>query len=60
MAETLVVISKVKKTIKDKYGMNTAANVIEKLTDIIERECDAAAEKAKKDRRKTIMNRDFE
>jgi len=59
MAETLVVASKVKKLIKDKSGMSTSASVIDKLSSIIEAQCLEAIEKAQKDRRKTVMDRDF-
>ncbi len=60
MSEVLVVASKVKKLIKDKAGMNTSASVMEALTKIIERECLRAIEKAGADKRKTVMDRDFE
>ena len=59
MSENLVVASKVKKMIKDKSGLSTAANVMGKLTEIVERECERAVENAKRDRRKTVMDRDF-
>lgn len=60
MAENLVVVSKVKKMIKEKFGMNTSANAMEKLTEIVEKACKHAVENAQKDRRKTVMDRDFE
>ena len=60
MAEVLVVASKVKKHIKDKAGMNVSASVMEALTEIVERECAKAVENAKSDRRKTVMDRDFQ
>ena len=59
MGENLVVVSKVKKMIKEKSGMSTSANVMDKLTEIIERECGQAIEKAQKEGRKTVMDRDF-
>lgn len=58
--DILVVVSKVKKKIKDTYGMNTSANAMEALTRVIERECEKAANNAKADGRKTVMDRDFE
>lgn len=58
--EILVVISKIKKRIKDKGSMNTSAAAMEALTRIVEKACDAAIEKAKADGRKTVMDRDFE
>ena len=60
MSEVLVVVSKVKKRIKDKSGMNTAASATLALTKIIEDLCDKAIENANKDKRKTVMDRDFE
>lgn len=56
--EVLVVASKVKAYMK-KSGMNTSSNVLQALTEIVMRECDNAIEKAKSDRRKTVMDRDF-
>jgi len=60
MSQTLVVVSKVKNYIKDKTGMNTSANAMEALTRIVERACNDAADKAKSEGRKTVMDRDFE
>lgn len=59
MSENLVVASKVKKMIKSKSGLSTSANVMEKLTEVVERECERAVENAKRDGRKTVMDRDF-
>lgn len=59
MAEVLVVASKVKNFIKEKSGMNTSATVMEALSKAVERECERAIENAKKDKRKTVMDRDF-
>lgn len=59
MSETLVVISKVKKMIKDK-GMNTSASAIDALSILIERLCVKAIANAEKAKRKTVMDRDFE
>ena len=58
--EMLVVVSKVKKRIKESSGMNTSASAMESLTRIIERECEKAVNSAKADGRKTVMDRDFE
>ena len=59
MTDVLVVSSKVKKLIKDKAGMNTAAAVMETLTKVVERECLRAIERAQADKRKTVMEKDF-
>ncbi len=60
MAEVLVVASKVKAFIKEKAGMNTSASVMEALSKVVERACEQAIENAQKDKRKTVMDRDFE
>ncbi len=57
--EILVVASKLKKHIRSTAGMSTAANVAPALSDIIRSLCAQAIEKAKADRRKTVMDRDF-
>ena len=58
--EVLVVISKVKKYIRSVSGMNTAGSVAPALSDVIRNLCDQAVERARKDRRKTVMDRDFQ
>lgn len=60
MSEVFVVASKVKKLIKDKSGMNTSASVMEALSKVIERECQRAIDRATADKRKTVMDRDFD
>lgn len=57
--DTLVVASKLKEYIRAKSGMNTSANVLERLSDIIRVQCDKAIERAQSDNRKTVMDRDF-
>lgn len=57
--EILVVVSKLKKYIKDKHGLNTSAEVLEKISDIIRVNADRACIKAKQDGRKTVLDRDF-
>ena len=59
MSEVLVVASKIKKLIKDKSGMNTSATVMEALSAVIEKECLKAIQSATEDKRKTVMDRDF-
>jgi histone H3/H4 len=59
MSEHLVVVSKVKKHIKDKAGMNTSLAVMDELSKIVENEISKAIENAKNDNRKTVMERDF-
>ncbi len=57
--DILVVVSKLKAYIKAKSDMNTSADVMPVLSDIIRKECDRAIEKANMSGRKTVMARDF-
>ncbi len=57
--DVLVVVSKVKKYIKNRSGMNTSASAMEALTQRIHQLCDQAIENAKKAERKTVMGRDI-
>lgn len=57
--EVLIVVSKLKQYIKEKYDMNTSASVMDVLSNQVRRLTDQAAESAKRDGRKTIMDRDF-
>lgn len=57
--EVLVVISKLKAYIRSASGMNTSGNVAPAISDMIRTLCDQAIESARKDGRKTVMDRDF-
>lgn len=57
--ETLVVASKVKTYIRTRSEMNTSAAVLEALSNKVRQLCDNAIENAKKEGRKTVMDRDF-
>ncbi len=57
--EIMVTVSKVKKYIRSASGMNTAASVAPALSDAIRQLCDQAIENAKKNGRKTVMDKDF-
>ena len=57
--EVLVVVSKVRKYIADKSGMNTSASAYDALTEKIKQLCDRAIEQARSQGRKTVMDRDF-
>ncbi|MBI4405017.1 MAG: hypothetical protein HY537_12715 [Deltaproteobacteria bacterium] len=57
--EVLVVISKVRKYIHDRSGMNTSAGAYEVLTDRVKNLCDMAIETARSQGRKTVMDRDI-
>jgi len=58
--EILVVTSKLKNYIKTQAQMNTASNVGAKLSGMVRTLCDAAIDSARKDKRKTVMDKDFE
>lgn len=60
MSDTLVVVSKVKAYIKNNSQMNTSASAMNPLTKIVQEACDKAIENARKDGRKTVMDRDFQ
>lgn len=57
--EILVVVSKVRKYISDRSGMNTSAEVYKVLTEKIKRICDQGIEQAKRSSRKTVLDRDI-
>ena len=56
----LIIASKLKQYIKGKSGLNTSANVIQRLSDIVRTHCDNAIKQAQESGRKTVMGRDFE
>lgn len=58
--EILIVASKLKAYIKDKYDMNTSANVMEILSYQVRSLTDRAVLKARAEGRKTVMDRDYE
>ncbi len=58
-SEILIVASKLKQYVKDKYDLSTSANVMEALSREVRRLTDRAVEKAKAEGRKTLMDRDF-
>ncbi len=57
--EVLLVVSKLKNYIRTQAGMNTAGNVAPVLSDLVRTLCDQAIERARKDGRKTVKDRDF-
>ena len=57
--EVLVVVSKLKKFIKEESGMNTAGNVADAISERIRTLCADAIDTARKEGRKTVMDRDF-
>ena len=57
--DVLVVVSKVKKLIRDASEFNTSQCAVDELTEIVKKECLRAIENAKTAGRKTVMGRDF-
>jgi hypothetical protein len=56
--EILIVVSKVKKYVRDRSGMNTADAVAAALSDHVRAVCDAAIRAAGAAGRKTVLDRD--
>ena len=57
--DVLIVVSKLKKYVRDKHGLSTSDQVIAVLSDRVRELCDDAAEKSRHAGRKTLMDRDF-
>lgn len=57
--ESLIVVSKVKKYVKEKYGFNTSASFFEPLNADIYKAINDAVAHTKSTDRKTVMGRDF-
>jgi hypothetical protein len=57
--EILIVVSKMKKYIKDRSGMNCGEAVAEVLSDHVRALCDDAIRSAARDERKTVLDRDL-
>jgi hypothetical protein len=58
--DVLVVVSRFKAYVRERFGMNTSDSVMEALSDHLRAICHRAAENARSDGRKTVMDRDFE
>jgi len=56
--EVLIVVSKMKKYIKDRSGFNCSDAVADMLSDHVRAICDDAIRTAAKDERKTVLDRD--
>jgi len=56
--EVLVVVSKLKKYIKDRSGMNTSDAVADVISEHVRAICDDAIRAAGADGRKTVLDRD--
>jgi hypothetical protein len=58
--DVLVVASRFKTYVRERFGMNTSDAVLDVLSDHLRAICHRAAENARADGRKTVMDRDFE
>lgn len=58
-AEILIVASKLKQYVKEKYDLNTSADVMSMLSNIVRKKADEACKNAITSGRKTVMDRDF-
>ncbi len=58
--DVLVVVSKVKAYIKEKASLSTSDKVSSILTSKVKELCDRAIQNATNDKRKTVLDRDFE
>ena len=56
--DVLIVVSKMKKYIKDRSGMNCSDGVVDGLSDHVRAVCDEAIRAAAQDGRKTVLDRD--
>jgi histone H3/H4 len=57
--DALVVVSKLKKYVRARSGMNTSDGVVAVLSDHLRRLCNEAIRNAARDGRRTVMDRDF-
>jgi hypothetical protein len=57
--DILIVASKLKDYIRARSEMNTSASVFDILSDIVRIECDRAIDNARREGRKTVLDRDF-
>lgn len=58
--DVLVVVSRFKAYVRERFGMNTSDAVMEVLSDHLRGICHRAVDNARNDGRKTVMDRDFE
>jgi len=56
--EILIIASRLKAYIRTRCGMNTSDRVLEPLSDVVRDLCDEAIERARRDGRSTILERD--
>jgi histone H3/H4 len=59
MSDMLVIVSKIKKHVKDNHELRTSEEVLTALSTMVSEALASAAAKAKADKRKTIAARDL-
>lgn len=57
--EVLIIASRLKEFIRARSGFNTSDRVLEPLSRIVRRACEEAIENARRDERKTVLDRDI-
>jgi len=57
--DVLIVVSKMKKYVKDRSGMNCSDQIVDLLSDHVRALCDDAIRAAARDDRKTVLERDI-
>jgi len=57
--DVLIVVSKLKKYIKDRSGFNTSDGIMDALSEHVRAICDEAIRAAARDERKTVLDRDI-
>ena len=57
--EVLVIASRLKEYVRTRAGFNTSERALEPLSEILRRACDEAIENARRDGRKTVLDRDI-
>ena len=57
--EVLIVASRLRAYVTEKADMNTAADVLDALSDLVRAETDRAIERAREDGRRTVKGRDY-
>jgi len=58
--EVLIITSRLKDYVRARSGFNTSDRVLEPLSDMVRRACDRAIERATRDGRKTVLDRDLD
>lgn len=57
--DVLIVASRLKDYVRARAGFNTSERVLEPLSDIVRTVCDEAIENARRDERRTVLDRDI-